>query len=128
MDVQENVRLVGYIEDRMLPAYFGACDVFALSSIMKTEAFGIVQLESMSCGKPVIATEIPGSGVAWVNESGVSGLNVPVRNPEALATAIKTVCDDPEKYRSFCKGARERFRKLFTLNEMIDKTIKIYNK
>ena len=128
MDVQENVRLVGYIEDRMLPAYFGACDVFALSSIMKTEAFGIVQLESMSCGKPVIATEIPGSGVAWVNESGVSGLNVPVRNPEALATAIKTVCDDPEKYRSFCEGARERFRKLFTLNDMIDKTIKIYNK
>ena len=128
MDVQENVRLVGYIEDRMLPAYFGACDVFALSSIMKTEAFGIVQLESMSCGKPVIATEIPGSGVAWVNESGVSGLNVPVRNPEALATAIKTVCDDPEKYRSFCEGARDRFRKLFTLNDMIDKTIKIYNK
>ena len=128
LGVQEQVRLIGYVEDRLLPAYFEACDVFALSSVMKTEAFGIVQLEAMSCGKPVVATEIPASGVAWVNEAGVSGLNVPVRDPQALAEAIKAICDDPEKYRIFSEGARKRFREHFTLDEMIDKTIKIYNK
>ena len=50
----EKVKMLGYISDKDLPAYYGACDVFCLSSVQKTEAFGIVQIEAMSCGKPVI--------------------------------------------------------------------------
>jgi deoxyribose-phosphate aldolase len=48
----------------------------------------------MSCGKPVIATKIPGSGVAWVNEHGVSGLNVTPQKPEEIATAIKKITEE----------------------------------
>lgn len=127
LGVQGQVSLHGYVEDDMLPALFNACDVFVISSIMKTEAFGIVQIEAMSCGKPVVATEIPGSGVSWVNESGVSGLNVPVCNPEALANAIRTVCEDAGQYQIYSEGARQRFLVHFTLDNMIEKTIKIYN-
>lgn len=57
--VEDRVKLLGRIPDGDLPAYYGACDVFCLSSVQRTEAFGIVQIEAMSCGKPVVATRIP---------------------------------------------------------------------
>ena len=117
------VCLDGYIADEALPAYYGACDIFVLSSIMKTEAFGIVQIEAMSCGKPVVATIIPGSGVSGVNEDGVSGRNVTPGDARAMAAAIQDV---RSKYRTFSEGAQARFRDLFCEENMINSIIKIY--
>lgn len=74
MQLQGKVELLGRVSDEDLPSYYGACDVFCLSSVQKTEAFGIVQIEAMSCGKPVIATNIPHSGVSWVNAHEQSGI------------------------------------------------------
>lgn len=125
--VEGNVKLLGYVEDEEMHALLAACDVFVLSSIMKTEAFGIVQIEAMSLGKPVIATKVPESGVSWVNADGESGLNVPIKDSEALAEAIRTICTNASLHEKFSKGALERFDRLFTLEGMIDKTIKIYN-
>ena len=125
--VEGQVRLLGYLEDEETHALLGACDVFVLSSVMKTEAFGIVQIEAMSLGKPVIATKVPESGVSWVNADGVSGLNVPIKDAEALADAIRRICLDEKLLQKFSEGAKERFESNFTLNGMIDKTIKIYN-
>ena len=122
-NLRERVCLDGYISDEALPAYYGACDVFVLSSIMKTEAFGIVQIEAMSQGKPVVATIIPGSGVSWVNEDGVSGKNVTPGNPRAMADAIEDVMSN---YRSFSAGARSRFDELFSEEKMINSILKIY--
>ena len=125
--VEGNVKLLGYVEDKEMHALLAACDVFVLSSIMKTEAFGIVQIEAMSLGKPVVATKVPESGVSWVNADGESGLNVPIKDSEALAEAIRTICTNASLHEKFSKGALERFDRLFTLEGMIDKTIKIYN-
>ena len=127
LDMQDKVRFLGYVEDEETHALLGACDVFVLSSVMKTEAFGIVQIEAMSLGKPVIATKIPQSGVSWVNADGVSGLNVPVKDAEALADAIRRICTDETLHRKFSEGAKNRFETRFTLDGMIEKTIKIYN-
>ena len=96
-----------------------------MSSVMKTEAFGIVLTEAMSSGKPVVATRIPESGVAWVNEDGVSGLNVEPRNSEELAIAIRRICESGDAAR-FSEGARNRFNQTFTYTQMIDKIIDIY--
>ena len=126
LGLQERVQLLGYVADETLPALYGACDVFVLSSVMKTEAFGIVQIEAMSCSKPVVATQIPGSGTAWVNEDGVSGLNVPPGDPEALADAIRRICEEPEAWQRFAEGARERFDAMFTAQKMIDRIIEVY--
>ena len=90
---------------------------------MKTEAFGIVQIEAMSCGKPVVATIIPGSGVSWVNEDGVSGRNVTLGDPKAMATAIENV---QERYSVFSDGARKRFDAIFTDTKMINSILKLY--
>lgn len=121
--LQGRVSLEGYIFDDLLPAYYNASDIFVLSSIMKTEAFGIVQLEAMSCGKPVVATIIPGSGVSWVNEDGVSGKNVTPGDSRATAAAIQDIMS---RYQSFSSGARSRFQEMFSEEKMINSIIKIY--
>ena len=90
LGVADRVKLLGFIEDDDLPDYFGACDLFCLSSILKTEAFGIVQIEAMSCGKPVIAMNIPESGVSWVNISSFSGINVKTHSSPPLSAAWRT--------------------------------------
>ena len=124
--VQDRIHFLGYVEDDEMHALLAACDLFVMSSVMKTEAFGIVQIEAMSLGKPVIATKIPESGVSWVNADGVSGLNVPIRNPQALAEAILKICTDEKLHGQFSEGAKNRFHENFTLEGMIDRTIKIY--
>ena len=124
--VQDRIHFLGYMEDNEMHALLGACDVFVLSSVMKTEAFGIVQIEAMSLGKPVIATKVPESGVSWVNADGESGLNVPIKDAKALAEAIQSICTDGELQEKFSEGARNRFEQNFTLDRMIERTIKIY--
>lgn len=117
--VENKVRCLGRIHEEDLPAYYHACTLFCLPSVQKTEAFGIVQIEAMSCGKPVVATDIPGSGVSWVNAHGISGLNVPVGDPKALARAIMDITCDDDTYRRYSQNALDRYRTVFTLDRMI---------
>ena len=122
-NLQNRVTLIGYIDDDDLSAWFGACDCFVLTSTMKTEAFGIVQIEAMSCHKPVVATRIPQSGVAWVNEDGVSGRNVTPEKPKEYAAAIQEVTENGAK---FGESAYLRFLKYFTREQMILKIKELY--
>lgn len=126
--LQDRVKLLGYIESSDLPSYFGACDLYCLSSIMKTEAFALVQIEAMSCGKPVVSCNIEGSGVPWVNANGVSGMVVPVEDSKALADAIRRIMEDEELYKQLSEGARQRFFSMFTKEQMIDNVLKIYSR
>lgn len=121
------VILLGRISDNELSNYFAACDVFCLSSIEKSEAFGIVQIEAMAYSKPIIATNIIGSGVPWVNKHNFSGLNVPPRDPKMIAFTIMEICGNSDLYMRLAKGARTRFEELFTIEKMTDNIIEIYN-
>lgn len=124
--LQEKVKLLGRISDIDLPNYYGACDLYIMSSIWKTEAFGIVQIEAMSCGKPVVATKIEGSGVPWVNENGVSGINVEPGNSDELAKAILIILSDEKCYNKFSECAKRRYNTLFTKERMIDSCVELY--
>ncbi len=124
--VEGKVKLLGYVEDEETHALLAASDVFVLSSVMKTEAFGIVQIEAMSLGKPVVATRVPESGVSWVNAHEESGLNVPIKDSKALSEAIESICMDYPLFKKLSEGATKRFRDFFTIEGMIDKTIKVY--
>lgn len=126
LKLEQRVEILGYVPSGMKAAYFGACDVFCLSSTIKTEAYAIVQVEAMSLGRPVVATLIPESGVSWVNAHEVSGLNVPTHDSTALAEAIRTICEDPETWRRYSRGARQRYYEVFTKVEMINQLIEIY--
>ena len=126
-NVENIVYLQGYLSNEDVSAWYGACDLFVLSSIWKTEAFAIVQVEAMSCGKPVVATKIPGSGVSWVNGDGESGVNVEPCDADALAGAIKSLTGDEATYHDYSLGARRRYERMFTFDMMIDNVLKIYN-
>lgn len=126
LKVRDKVLLIGFVREHEVPAYYTACELFCLPSVQKTEAFGIVQIEAMSCGKPVVATNIPGSGVAWVNEHGVSGLNVTPKQPKEIAQAILSIVEDKEKYQQFAEGAYKRYTTYFTEEKMIAAAKKIY--
>jgi glycosyltransferase involved in cell wall biosynthesis len=126
LGVKNKVELIGFVKDEDAPTYFGACDLFCLSSIWKTEAFAIVQIEAMSCAKPLISTRIDGSGVSWVNAHNVSGLTVPIQDANALAEAIVSILSNVDTYNRLSKGALERYQSLFTQEEMVDKCCKIY--
>ena len=123
-DLQHRVNLLtGYIPDETVYALFGAADIFVLPSVMKTEAFGIVQIEAMSCGTPVVATRIPESGVSWVNEEGVSGLNAQPADARSLASAILAIHAEKDRFGT---GARNLFEERYRIDKMINKTLEIY--
>ena len=124
--LQDKVKLLGFLTDEEVSAYFGACDLFCMSSVYATEAFGIVQIEAMSAGKPVVATKIPGSGVSWVNAHKESGINVEPKDSEALAMAFKRILDSEDTYNAYSEQASQRYWTMFTKTKMIEKCIEIY--
>ncbi len=126
LGVGRRVKLLGKVPQEDLASYYGACELFCMSSVMKTEAFGIVQIEAMSAGRPVVATKIPESGVSWVNEDGVSGINVAPRDSKAIAEAILTITDNEATWKKFSAGAAKRFAENFTKEKMISKCLNIY--
>lgn len=126
--LQHKVFILGFIPREVESAYYGACDVFCLSSTLKTEAYAIVQVEAMSCGRPIIATNIPGSGVPWVNEHGVSGLNVAPCSSKEIAMAVQMICEDAHLYERFSIGALHRYHKHFTLDAMTEGLIAHYKR
>ncbi|OPL18476.1 MAG: hypothetical protein AVO35_03870 [Candidatus Aegiribacteria sp. MLS_C] len=105
------IELRGELEDDQLLETYRGASFLVLPSTMRSEAFGMVQVEAMACGVPVISTGIP-TGVPWVNMHGVSGLVVPPGDPEALADAVRSM-EDPATRDSLSAGALERARGTF---------------
>ncbi|PUB28512.1 rhamnosyl/mannosyltransferase [Elizabethkingia sp. YR214] len=126
LGVQNRVTLLGFVDDDDISDYFEACDIFCLSSIWKTEAFAIVQIEAMSCGKPIVSAHIPGSGVGWVNQNEVSGLVVESENDVVLAEAIKRIGADANLHKKLSEGSKKRYEEYFTRKKMTEKCLDIY--
>ncbi|HUU76690.1 MAG TPA: glycosyltransferase family 4 protein [Methanoregulaceae archaeon] len=93
LGISENVEFAGYIPDDQLIKYYNGCSMFVLPSIDPArEGFGIVLLEAMACGRPVISTSI--TGVCDDIEDQRAGIIVPPKNAAALGEAIKTILLD----------------------------------
>lgn len=116
----------GKVSEEELSNLYQRCDVFCLPSISKNEAFGLVMLEAMTYSKPIVSTNIIGSGTSWVNLDGVSGINVPPANPEALAVAIQKLTSDPSLANRLGKGGRSRYLEQFTDELMVQRTLAVY--
>lgn len=109
----KKVHFLGFLPDKELKQAYADCDIFVLPSVEKSEAFGIVQLEAMICGKPVVNTQLP-SGVPHVSLGGVTGLTVKKSDPKALADAINTLAENSELREIMGKSAAERVRSEFS--------------
>jgi glycosyltransferase involved in cell wall biosynthesis len=105
--------------------YYHAARTFVLPSVARSEAFGIVQIEAMAAGTPVINTQLD-SGVPFVSLHETTGLTVPPADSEALAGAINRLLDDPELCHRFGQNARARAQTKFSLAAMTAKTLVLY--
>jgi rhamnosyl/mannosyltransferase len=127
LGVDSRTLFAGGVDDGALAAWYGACDIFVLPSVTRAEAFGLVQLEAMARGKPVISTRIE-TGVPWVNIDGCTGLTVPPSDAKALADALRRLAGDGELRRRMGANARDRFTMEFTSESMIDRTVAMYQR
>jgi len=121
----EKVVFVGAVPDSDLPAYYGAASVFCLPSSERSEAFGLVQLEALASGVPIVSTEL-GTGTSYVNSDGESGLVVPPRDASSLAGALERLVQDNALRQRLSAGARER-AEFFTAARMLADTAALYD-
>ncbi|MBT9486702.1 MAG: glycosyltransferase [Rubrivivax sp.] len=120
------VYLPGHIDDDELPSWFAACDVFCMPSTVRAEAYGVAMLEAMATGRPVVASDIPGSGVPWVNQHDVTGFNVPVGRPELLGRRLAELLEDGMLRLTMGEAARSRYILAFHADLMIQRTLDLY--
>lgn len=120
--LKDKVELVGFIHDDDLQNYFKICDVFCLPSVEKSEAYGVVQLEAFSFGKPVVSCSIVGSGVGWVNKHLTSGYVVKPKSAVELADGILSCVS----YGFNSSEIINYFQNNFDSSVMVDRTLKTY--
>jgi len=123
---EDRVVLTGRLSDAALHALFERAALYCLPSTYRAEAFGVVLLEAMTYGLPIVSSNIPGSGVPWVNQHGLSGLNVPIGDAKALANACNQILGSKELRSRLSKGARQRFLAEFTEDVSIARMMATY--
>ena len=102
--MEANVSFVGSMDQQRLALFYAAADVCAVPSL--TESFGLVALEAMACGTPVVGTRV--GGLQTLIDHGESGLLVPAGDYQALAESIATVLTDHRLRMHLAHGARDR--------------------
>lgn len=112
-------------DDAELAAWYHAADVFALPSVARSEAFGLVQIEAHAAGTPVVSTDLT-TGVPFANLDGITGITVPVGDSDALAQAINRLLEDDQLRSRLGSQARARARSDFTIERMARETHAVY--
>lgn len=107
LGVTDRVRFLDVPSGEPVAPYFHAADLFVLPSSHRTEAFGLVLLEAMACGKPVVTTEL-GTGTSYVCQDGITGRVVPPQDPAALHRAIASLLADPATSRAMGEAGKKR--------------------
>ncbi|MDE5582991.1 MAG: glycosyltransferase [Ruminococcus sp.] len=123
--LEKTVHFLGFLPENQLKQAYADCDIFVLPSTEKSEAFGIVQLEAMIYGKPVINTSLD-SGVPYVSIHGKTGLTVKPENHRQLAKAINYLADNPDIREKFGESAQKRVLTEFNEKDIIKRLYKIF--
>jgi glycosyltransferase involved in cell wall biosynthesis len=122
--VEEKVTMLGRVED--ISPYFAAASFFVMPSVTRAEAFGLVQLEAMAAGLPVINTDIE-SGVPEVSKDGVTGITVQPRDAAALAFAMQLLLDRNDLRDRYGAAARARCQAEYSADLMAARTEAVYS-
>jgi glycosyltransferase involved in cell wall biosynthesis len=128
LDVANRVVFRGKVSPEELQASYARAAVCVLPSVLDargdTEGLGVVLLEAMNHGTPVIASRI--GGIPDIVEDGVSGLLVPPGDADALAAALRQVRDDPALARRLGEGGRRRLREQFSWPAIVQRWLDVY--
>jgi glycosyltransferase involved in cell wall biosynthesis len=120
------VHFCGRVDHLTKVAAYHGSDLLVLPATHRSEAFGLVQVEAMAAGLPVICTNID-SGVPSVNAHGQSGLVIEPGRPDHLAEAIRTMLGDRIRLREFGLEARRRAERLYSREVMLRDTLALYD-
>jgi rhamnosyl/mannosyltransferase len=124
-NLQDRTHFLGSLpREELLAAYYD-CDMLVLPSRANNEAFGLVQLEAMVYGKPVINTNLP-TGVPYVSIHGETGLTVAAGSFPQLAEAIIMLVRNEALCRSYGRAARDRVQKHFGMDSMLKSVYRVY--
>lgn len=124
LNLTDRVKFLGQVPSTV--PYYHAADAFWFPSNARSEAFGLVQVEAMASGCPVINTNIPHSGVAWVSQDENTGLTVPVGDMDALASAADRISNDPCLRARLATNARRRAVEQFDIRVMVRRNANVY--
>lgn len=124
LHLTDRIKFTGYIDKQLIAQYYNLGDILVLPSINSSEAFGIVLIEAMACGKPVIASNL--KGVRAVVDPGVNGLLVEPKNSRDLAEKIKYLVDNPEVMKKFGADGLETVERKYRWSVITDKLEKLY--
>jgi rhamnosyl/mannosyltransferase len=125
--VQDRVTLTGLLSEEKLQALLASSDCCCLPSLERTEAFGLVLLEAMCYGKPVIVADVPGSGMGWVVEDEKTGLLFKVGEVEALVGLLDRYASGREERLAMGRAGRERFADTFHIDQVAKTTGQLYD-
>jgi rhamnosyl/mannosyltransferase len=114
-NLEDKVVIISSHPKDLVP-YYQTCEFLVFPSNARSEAFGLVQIEAMACGKPVINTDLP-TGVPEVSLDGKTGLTVPVGDHQKLAQAIKSLWEDDKLRLKFGQEAGKRAESVYALDK-----------
>ncbi len=124
LGLRDRVLFLGSISQELVSSLIAGCEVLALGS--RSEAFGIVLLEAMAAGKPVIATAI--GGIPELVSHGQNGLLVPPEDPEALSNAMAQLLADAELRRVMGQHGRSFVQRHYTWERQGERFLDLYRK
>lgn len=120
--VADRVRFLGRVEHSELPSLYRSADVVAC--VPWYEPFGIVPVEAMACGVPVVVAAVGGLPDTVIDNG--TGLHVPPRQPAMIATALRQLLASPERRRSLGEAGRRRAVRHYAMDRMIGGTLRAY--
>lgn len=124
-NLMNHINFLGKLTREELLKQYEECDVFVLPSVARSEAFGIVQIEAMAYGKPVINTNLD-SGVPYVSIHKETGLTVEPGNPDALAGAMAYMIENDKERLMMGDRARRRVEENYQMEHMLAKLLSLY--
>ena len=122
----ERVMLPGFLGEARLQALLASCDCLCLPSVERTEAFGLVLLEAMRYAKPVVASDVPGSGIGWVVKHEETGFLIPPGDSIQLARALEVMAEVPALRGRMGQAAEERFNKIYQIDRVSVEIMGVY--
>jgi rhamnosyl/mannosyltransferase len=126
LGVSDRVVWLGPLDEPQLVGAYHAATALWFPSNTRSEAFGLVQVEAMASGCPVINTRIKHSGVSWVSPHQETGLTVAVNDPAALAKAAHRLHEEPGLRLSLKAAARQRAVQEFDDQKMAERSLDVY--
>jgi rhamnosyl/mannosyltransferase len=125
LGLDARISFLGDLSDAEKLVMLYAADLFVLPSTNHAEAFGIVLVEAMACGLPLITTEL-GTGTSFVNQHEQTGLVVPPNDALAMATAINRLLGDETLRQSMAAAALARAQNVFSQATMAKRMLELY--